>query len=326
MADEEQLQSAYDQGFQAARAANEEYENKLMINEFKNMRMELRSNGAARHITTFDGEGPEKYQKWLKEIEKARAIVNADDDRSRALVLQTVSGPAAEYVTRMINEKENITWEELKGKLSEYYNDLADVQYARQQLRRIAQRSGESIQNYHERIMLTASNAFGPSEISDKHVETQLIDFFIDGLRDDSLVRRLLRKAPKTLADAFKFATNEQQAQRSYDLRRGRAEIEPMEIDVVSSRQNVMPNQTSPTITAQLQVLKSTIEQLRHDMRMVQQNYSPQQANQLNGATLRNLPFYTPRNRLERRCYGCGGFGHFAAACHAQTTRFSKNL
>ena len=327
MANEEQLQSAYDQGFQAARVANEEYENKVMVKEFKKMRMELRSNGAANHITTFNGEGPEKFQKWLKEIERTRAAVSADDDRSRAFALQTLSGSAADYVTRLIQDNENITWEDLKDKLSEHYNDLADVQYARQQLRRLAQRPEESIQNYYERIMLTASNAFGPSEMSDKHVETQLIDFFIDGLRDDGLVRRLLRKSPKTLADAFKLATNEQQAQRSYDLRRGRAEVEPMEIDAMSSSRNVMPNLSYP-ISAHFHVLVSDIQQLRHEM-----TQGIEKINQRLPAELkprheppRNLPFYTLRNRSERRCYGCGGFGHFAAACHAQTTRFSKNL
>ena len=336
MASEEQLQAAYDQGFQAARIANEEYENKVMINEFRNMRMELRANGIANLITTYNGDGPEKYQKWVKEIERMRAAVSADDDRSRALALQTLSGSAADYATRLIQENDDITWEELKKKLGEHYNDLADVQYARQQLRRLTQRPGESIQNYYERIMQIASNAFGSTEITDKHVEPQLIDFFIDGLRDDGLVKRLLRKSPKTLADAFKFATNEQQAQRSYDLRRGRTEPEPMEVDVLTSNRNFMSDHRNEQVSAQIQVLDSDLQQLRDDvtrgMEQLQQillaGQRPRQEvpqNQFNQPPVRSQQDYIPRSRQNLQCWRCGIFGHYKSECRTRSTQFSKN-
>ena len=272
--------------------------------------------------------------------------------------VQTLAGPAADYATRMIQENKEMTWEGLKKKLEDHYNGTADVQFARQQLRRLTQRADESIQNYYERIMLIASNAFGASEISDKHVEVQLIDFFVDGLRDDHLVRRLLRKSPKTLDEAFKFASSEQQAQRSYDLRRGRADPEPMEVDVLASNQQLgcqnhfdasllminsdlrqqleqkcevieeMQERLPPELRQQLNIVMGHYPthqrpNWNHQDRQHQRSFNPLQQNYT--LPRPNQPIRPTRNHPDLRCFKCGEFGHFASTCHFQTTRFSKN-
>ena len=112
---------------------------------------------------------------------------------------------------------------------------MADLQYARQKLRRMVQTRGESVQNYYERIMTVAASAFGLAERKDRHVQQQLIEYFVDGLRDDNMVRKLIRQKPETLERALEMATNEQQTNKSFDLRRGQAKDAPtpMEVGVV---------------------------------------------------------------------------------------------
>ena len=236
MAAPEELQNAYDQGYTTGRTdAQNDGPGRLITQEFEQLRLELRQQGVCQNIRTFSGEGSEKFQNWATDIERARTQLNASDERSRVLALQTLSGPAADFCTREIQENPQITWVTLKKKLSNRYNDMADLQYARQKLRRMVQTRGESVQNYYERIMTVAASAFGLAERKDRHVQQQLIEYFVDGLRDDNMVRKLIRQKPETLERALEMATNEQQTNKSFDLRRGQAKDAPtpMEVGVV---------------------------------------------------------------------------------------------
>ena len=76
--------------------------------------LELRMQGCSNHISSFGGESSEKFHDWLRDIERNLALVGHDDARARALALQNLTGPAADFATREIKQNPEITWSDLK--------------------------------------------------------------------------------------------------------------------------------------------------------------------------------------------------------------------
>ena len=202
--------------------------------------MEIRMANCSSHIRSFGGDGSEKFQIWLGDLERyLLQLGGADSSRARALALQTLTGPAADFATREIRSNPDITWADLKSRLDARYNDYADVAFARQKLRRMAQSRSESVQNYYERLMVHARHAFGDDQLQDGFVQQQLVEIFLDGLVDDQMVRRLIRSKPETLERALDLSCAEQQARKAFDLRRGHnpneEAMDPMDISAVTS-------------------------------------------------------------------------------------------
>ena len=230
-------QQAYSEGYRVGKQEEAENANRnqvaLLETQVEKLCMELRAQGASQGVRTYGGENSNKFHDWLNDMTRLRAQLSADDSRTRTLCLQTLTGPAAEYCTRLVSENHDITWSQLRKALSDRYNDMADTQYARQALRRRVQKNGESVQNYFENLLTTARNAYTEEDLGDRFVQAQLTEIFTDGLRDDKIARRLIRAKPKTMDRALKIAAEEQQTSRAFNLRRGpeRSE-EPMDIDI----------------------------------------------------------------------------------------------
>ena len=99
-------------------------------------------------------------------------------------------------------------WAQLKEQLAVRFSDVTDAQMALSLLRRVKQKQGESIQNYSERILSLAEEAYNNQ--GGEAVERQFIDIFVDGLTNDQLKMKILREQPNTLQGAVATATNEQ--------------------------------------------------------------------------------------------------------------------
>ena len=253
----EDVKQAYTNGYakrqQEDFVKDEELKNRV-AKGMQDIMLELRMQGCSNHVRAFGGESSEKFQSWLQDVERNLALVGHDDARARALVLQTLTGPAADFATREIKQNPEISWADLRNKLDARYNDMADLTFARQKLRRIAQAKGESVQNYHERLMVNAAHAYGEGQLNESFVQLQLVEIFVDGLADDHMVRRLIRLRPSTLAAALKQATSEQQATKAFDLRRSglRPGEEPMDVNTVTAGQG--------DLRGEVQALRSLIE------------------------------------------------------------------
>ena len=249
--------AAYNRGYTERRDQEVIKDLELKDHMWKGMesiKNELRMQGCASHIRTFAGENSEKYLCWAHDMEKNLTQLGNDDAIARALVLQTLTGPAADFATREIRNDSDITWLELRRKLDSRYNDMADSAFARQKLRRMGQSRSESVQNYFERLMKHARHAYGDSQLKDPLVQQQLVEIFLEGLGDDNMVRRLIRLKPTTLEAALRHATSEQQAKKAFDLRRGNLpEEEDMEIGVISREETDRP------VTQHLQRIESLI-------------------------------------------------------------------
>ena len=302
---QEQLQAAYNQGYNE-RKKDENTEKLLQIQEeFKKLRLELRMQGANQHIRTFNGEGSDRFNTWVTDIERTITQLGGDDSRGITLALQTLSGPAAEFATREVNANEGITWKQLKKKLGDRYNDMSDTAFAKQKLRRIVQGKSESIQNFYERLMTAARSAFDNDKLKDEYVQQQLVEYFLDGLTDDNMVRKLIRKKPTKMAKALEYATEEQQVQRSFEIRRGNVpdmEHTPMEVNALGT------GQRNSEMAEMMELLKEILYSIK------KQEHAPIYPR-------RN---YVPNPDYNKECYRCHRTGHIAVNCRAPIPHYNQ--
>ena len=325
------LQDAYNQGYRAHAALAENRHGVKVLEAMEKLQMELRAQGTTQHLRGFDGEGSEKFQTWLQDVERTLTQLGGDDARARALVLQTLTGPAADFATREIKKDDKITWKALKQKLIDRYSDLADMSYARQKLRRMVQAKSESVQNYYERILTTAKNAYGEDKLGDEHLQLQLVEHFIDGLTDDIMVKRLIRLKPKTLDLALEKATAEQQTQKVFNLRRGYTNTDhtPMEVDLVCSHNDEL-RQEVKELKESINLILQSLDNQHATPPQSAQIPSPPQPRDTQGRFVRyssaynqgNQRYPTGYNHGNRfrppssiECYNCHRRGHIAAQC-----------
>ena len=199
----------------------------VLTEHFTKLETELRAAGAHSRIGTFSGEGSgAKFVQWTKDLERHKVALNADDERMRFMALQTLSGQAVEYASSLINAEPSISWNNLKGKLHDRYNDRVDVLYARQRLKGIMQGEEESVQNFAQRLLSLAEESYPKQDLGQQLLQEQLTDIFIDGLQEPSMARRLIRVGPVTMKHALSLAQREETANRTYQLRRGDMDFE----------------------------------------------------------------------------------------------------
>ena len=78
-----------------------------------------------------------------------------------------------------------------------------------------------------------AEEAFPTDNINDVMTQRHLTDIFVDGIREDSIARKLIRDGLQTLDDAVRIAALEQQTACTFGLRRSNKE-EPMDVYILS--------------------------------------------------------------------------------------------
>ena len=102
---------------------------------------------------------------------------------------------------------------------------------AKEKCRRMQQRSGESVQNFAERLNTAALDAY--DDVRLPHVQETIVDIFQRGVKDERLARNLIRKKFQTMEEAVKYATEEQRTDRTFEMYRHAQVEEPMEVDIV---------------------------------------------------------------------------------------------
>ena len=96
----------------------------------------------------------------------------------------------------------------MKAQLVVRFSDVTDNQMVLSLVRQVRQKAGENIQNYPERIMSLAEEAYDNQ--GGDAIERQLTDIFVDGLLNDELKMKILRDQPNTLQGAVATCINEQ--------------------------------------------------------------------------------------------------------------------
>jgi hypothetical protein len=276
--------------------------NANVVKQLNDLCMEMRISQVAPHVRQFNGDGHHKFVEWLKDIEKCRVQVGGDDARMRSLAVATLTGPAADFVLRVIEQQPDVTWIQLRHCLRERYSDLADVQYARRSMRNLKQTKSESVQNYGERIMAAAREAYMGQNLNDRTIQGQLVEIFVAGLRESGIMRRVVRQRPDDLDQAVIIAAEEQQAIKSFELNKCHRGEEPMEVDALQEKQG--------SLEKQIEIMNKQMLTLTE---CVQKMASPSRGTNVVSPSNVSRNRYTQDGRPI--CRNCNRAGHMAREC-----------
>ena len=69
------------------------------------------------------------------------------------IFLQTVTGTASNFASCVIQVNENIPWDQFRNALIEGFSDLADIQYAKVELKKMKQHQHESVQTFSKHLL-----------------------------------------------------------------------------------------------------------------------------------------------------------------------------
>ena len=164
-----------------------------LTQELTNVSQALTAQGISNIVLRFDGN-PKNYREWIKSIEKYAVLVNVPEARKKLIAYQSSGGAVSGFIQRYMTANPDNTWAQLKEQLAVRFSDVTDAQMALSLLRRVKQKQGESIQNYSERILSLAEEAYNNQ--GGNAVERQLIDIFVDGLTNNQLKMKILREQP----------------------------------------------------------------------------------------------------------------------------------
>ena len=147
----------------------------------------------------------------------------------RSLAISTLTGPAADFLLRIIEHTQAVTLNQIKDVMKQRYSDLSDVLYARRSLRGLVQTKRESVQNFGERIIAAARGAYPGQDLNDPTIQGHLVENFASGLRSPGIMKLILRKRPADLDRAIIIGAGEQHASKSFELNQNFRQEEDMD-------------------------------------------------------------------------------------------------
>lgn len=292
------------QGNQPAPQVNQQVPAELVRDSFRDLQLEMRASTLAKQIRDFNGEGCKRYRDWRTDINRVGQALNANDERFKTLAFQSLKGNAGEFLGRHIRQNPNNTWAQILEALNAQFLDDGESHLASQKLRKLSQRTGESVQNFVERILSVAQEAY--DNINQPIVQNILVGTLIDGVLDDATAKKLIREMPDTLAAALELAVSEQTASRTFKMRR-RPE-EPMEVD---SLQNDVNNTRISKLENGLGEVVAQMTKILDAVQSLQQAPRPKSNPNWHDP---NLPKWSKDGRPI--CFKCGKIGHMKKHCH----------
>ena len=199
------------------------------------------------NIATFKGDSKD-HKHWIKDVERHVQAINGNDANRIAVAVQTSTGVVADFLFSYKNNQPNATWAQIRDELATHFSDVVDAGHAQQQLRKLKRGLNESVTVFAEKILEKAVDAFPQHQLNEPLIVQQLIDVYIDGLRDKLTSRKIMRENPQTFAGAIEIAVNEARLNAKIDSRnlgtpsaaalptpRGDRH-QPMEVDAIHER------------------------------------------------------------------------------------------
>ena len=124
--------------------------------ELANVTQALTAQGISSIVSRFDGN-PKNFANRLNPY---AVLVNADEDRKKLIAFQSSGGAVSGFIQRHMQANAAHTWAKMKAQLAVRFSDVTDSQMAMSLLRQVRQKAGENIQNYAERILSLAEEAY----------------------------------------------------------------------------------------------------------------------------------------------------------------------
>ena len=270
----------------------------ILTHQVKNQTEAAGSQAVSLTIKTFDGTKAADFKDWITSIDKHAYLYGNSDEKRKLTAYQASSGAVSDFIKRFLDSRPTENFNTLRRELSNRFSDVADRAHAFALLGKTKQKQDEGVQIYAERLLTLAREAYdnvqdGAAAI----VDQQLIEFFIDGLRNDTIKLKILRDRPDTFERAVRLAMEEQNLRKRFEIRTGRRGFEtqpsdishtPMEVDHISPKRGCF---------------KCGGKHMARDCR-----YRPRQVNSIQ---------HGPQSRPPLVCWNCHRPGHKAIECKA---------
>ena len=177
------------------------------------------------HITAYIGQydgNPSKFKEWIRTMDKYNRLNGHNDVDKVKLAHMTSRGAVSDFIMRWQDEHvNNINWDDLLSSLTTHFSDVTDAEHARALLRTVKQGPHESVTIYVERLYNLAQEAYKIGSLMTPEgrsiVARQLINHFVEGLAEDSMKMKVMRRNPQTLEDALEIALGEQNLLRRFN-------------------------------------------------------------------------------------------------------------
>ena len=174
--------------------------------------------GVRNDVVQFKGDKSD-FKDWIADIERYGKIRGLGDTELKRVAFHTSRGPANRFIKGNF-EREDYTWDKLKGELSVRYAEVSNKQQAQLLLRKMKQKESEDLAVYADRLLELADMAF--HRVADVANQEQLVHIFVQGLLHDYLKVKVLRRNPATLQVAVNLAIDKENFRKGIGIATGR--------------------------------------------------------------------------------------------------------
>ena len=187
-------------------------------------------------VQTFTGK-PKELNGWLKSIEKLVTLTHGklDDETCGKVAYRSCKGAVSDFLHQYIKDNPSATWDTIKTELKDRFGEHLDPQARVVKLRALRQKPEQGLQVFAEVLLSKSREIYDEDQLSHILIQRELVSIFCKGMKDGHIARKVIRKNPKSLAEAVNLSTKETECEsrlEAYGLR----QEEPMEVDRVKGR------------------------------------------------------------------------------------------
>jgi hypothetical protein len=202
------------------------------------------ANEESQHVPCCDGSSAKSVREWIRNIRAASKRV-PEQEQSRnymiKLICKTARGDLFEEIDSIMNkgDRDRIEWKKIVEDILEAFLGPDEQDALRDELKKIKQGAREEIPEFNRRYTKAAALAYPSMSEEEKRNVTKL---YMVALRAGRIQDRLFDKDPRleTLEEATEAAYSEWARARFRERAlHSRPEPEPMEVDVVTIREEV---------------------------------------------------------------------------------------
>jgi len=190
----------------------------VLMNDLGSLSKEVRVDRICSNIKTYEGD-PSNFKHWIRNIEKAKFLLDLNDNQTKLLALQSSTGNFTVAIERHLKQIDISgiveTWEQFKNIFKSKFAEVANPDHAMFKLTLVKQLKNEPVALFAEKIISIAEDAHGdtlsnlPIE-SNALIKKQVINIFTQGLFNDAIRARVIRENPSDINEAINIAIEEQ--------------------------------------------------------------------------------------------------------------------
>ena len=264
-------------------------------------------------VPPYDGDRS-KCRDWITALEKYFELHNITiDSRKVQMAYMTARGTVSDFLKRWQAARiAPVTWPDAALALVSHFSTVTDSDHSYDLLKKITQGDNESHIFFAERIYKLSTDVFSREEMANPGskalAERQLVNYFMDGLKDSNIKLKVMRGNPATLDDAVRIARSEHTIMQRFALRNPGHRFRHQH---AGPRPNVRRDETD----------RGPRDDYRVEQPMEIDHIRPRHPRYQNARSNQNR--YRREDRRanvhavaeERKCYFCGAPGHFKRDC-----------